>query len=266
VPNFKLSEPSDDLTAKSSSEGTQGLKALLDQTAVTTNPEASNRLLGKLLIIFTEMFGLSYVQAWRIVRPDSKANDASAQSIVSRWKAHHRKKYPLTISESLELTGITIEGVMKLVDEMMNKKKWAWDPEQNRHVETDEMDVSARNLGITQLRHFMALDRTVMEEAVLGKKEKPMQLDLPTVNAAIQEWEEWAQGEETGVLAERTQAAEEMKQIAEGRRIEREMGKEEADRMKQIAEGHRQQQRQGRRSRSSPSAAAPESTNPPGRP
>ena len=46
----------------------------------------------------------------------------------------------------------------------------------------------------------------------LGKTEKPMQINLPTMkDVSIQEWETWAEGKEAHVLAERTMAAEEMK-------------------------------------------------------
>lgn len=139
----------------------------------------------------------------------------------------------------------SIEEIFGKLKDTLEATKWMWDNKRGTHVKTDIPDWSVRIRAITEIRHWLAMDKAVKEEVSLGKKEKPMQLDLPTVNASIQEWEDWAQGREAGVLAERTQAAEEMKLIAEGQRILREEGSEKAGAMMQAALDARA--RQGRR-------------------
>ena len=67
-----------------------------------------------------------------------------------------------------------------------------------------------------------------------------MQLDTPPEHASVQEWEDWASKREAKTMAKRTKAAEEMRLIAEGRRIIREESEEAAQRMLELAKAANQ--------------------------
>ena len=243
MPNFRLV---DDNTPRFSPEEQEFLDQFGDQFKTTTDPKMSNLLLGKALLYLTEVFGFPAHRAWRICRPDSKTDDTGAARQCRRWKKWYREYYPLTITDAFEVSGITIEDMVRMSGELANTKKLRWDAEKGEYVETKFIDPSARNMGLTQLHRFISLDAQVRKEAVLGKDEKPNQLDLPPKAASIREWEEWAQEQEKKVLAERTKAAEEMKLIAEGQRALREMGDKARPAMGEPdAKGPRDRQRQG---------------------
>lgn len=227
MPNFTLVTPDDEAPSRKVMREARILQErLADDLVLTTDPANSNRILGKALIIFTEVLGYKNATAWAIVRPNSTASDEAAANMVSRWKKWYREKYPLTISEAVEVSGLTIEELIDKLREMVNATKWVWDNDKSTYVKTDIPDHATRLRAIVEVRKWVEMDKAALEQATQGKKEKPMQLDLPTVNAPIQEWEEWAQGEEADVLADRTKAAEEMKLIAEGQRALREKGKD----------------------------------------
>ena len=223
MPNFQVVDP---LTEKLRQAGGEELKSLLDKASVTTDPLQSNRLMGNVLIILTEKLGFTNAQAYRLVRPNHRASDESAAVIVSKRKAWYRSKYPLTISEAMEMSGLTIEHVVLYVKEMIERPQLMWDNEKQRYVESGHFDVQSRNLGLNQLHKLIALDDEAKEHAAIGKKQQQVQLDLPPKAASIHEWEEWAKAQEKIVLEERTKAAEEMKLIAEGQRAMREQGKD----------------------------------------
>ena len=246
MPNFRLV---DDTTPEFSPEQQEFLDQFGDKFKTTTDPEMSNRLLGRSLIALTELCGFPAHRAWRICRSDSKTDDTGAARQCRRWKKWYRERYPLTITDAFEVAGVTIEDMVRMSVELANTKKLRWDSEKGEYVETRFIDPSARNMGLNHFHRFMSLDAQVRKEAVLGREEKPTRLNLPPTANSIQEWEEWAQEQEKGVLAERTKAAEEMKLIAEGQRAKRELGDKATEEMKDIAEGQRALREKGARAR-----------------
>ena len=66
-----------------------------------------------------------------------------------------------------------------------------------------------------------------------------MQLNTGRKFETIKEWTEWMESQHEVTIAERAQAAKDMKLIAAGRQIIQEAGQEAADKMKLIAMGQR---------------------------
>ena len=49
----------------------------------------------------------------------------------------YREKYPLTISEAVEVSGLTIEDLIDKLREMVNATKWVWDNDRGTYIETN---------------------------------------------------------------------------------------------------------------------------------
>ena len=67
-------------------------------------------------------------------------------------------------------------------------------------------------------------DKAVRRQVVMGDEQSKTELDLPPKFATVQEWEDWAQGQEAETLADREKAAKEMRALAAGQRAIHEGG------------------------------------------
>ena len=211
------------------------LRGVFGDGPTGTNYEDANRNLGNVLILLTEGLGYTAAQAWRVVRPNSTATDASAQVLVRRRKADHRKKYPFAINEALQEHGITMEYILGKLKAMMGARRVLWNPYQKRHMETGQPDYIVIDKAIGLLMKFVELDRKVRAELALDQVEQPMQIIHGPKFNTIAEWAEYMNGHEEQIIEDRKVARREMRLIAEGRRIIDQVGKEAAEKMKQAA-------------------------------
>ena len=218
MPDFQLVDPSTKLFTP---EQRQFLELLKKHDGNLTDPALSNRFCGLALIVLHEVCGLTLEQAWAVVRPRSKSTDHTAKCQASRMIRYYRQRYPLTWREAFEVTGLTTEYLVQRTHDMMNAKRLRWDNDDGCYIETKHDDWHAVNAALGRATKFMELDKEVREQSALGVAEKPSRLDLPPKFATPQEWEVWAKSQEKEVLASRTQAAKEMRAIAEGHRAQR---------------------------------------------
>ena len=151
----------------------------------------------------------------RLVRPSSKATGRSASVIVSRWIAWYRKNHPLTVMQALEVNGISIETLVKSMTEVWNADKGVYE-------DSSIPDPKPRAMAFDRIKSLIEMDKAVKRQAVLGDEQSKTELDLPPKFATVQEWEDWAQGQEAETLANREKAAKEMRSLAEGQRAVRE--------------------------------------------
>ena len=196
----------------------------VDEVRPSTDPDISNRTTGMVLILLNEVLGIPLARAWRMVRPTSASTGHNAETQASRRIKWFRQRYPLNFREAAEVNGITPEYVWSCIRQLMSAKKWRWNPKAEKYEITDEPDTSSVNMGISQYRAMVEMDKATRKEAVMGKSDEKTHLILPPKSASIQEWEDWAQSQEADVLAERTKATEEMRILAEGARLRREGG------------------------------------------
>ena len=75
------------------------LEQFKDELAVSTDPELTKYMTGKLLIALTQNGGFTLERAWRILRPTSTSTGHAARQQVHRFIKHHLAKYPLRINE-----------------------------------------------------------------------------------------------------------------------------------------------------------------------
>ena len=218
MPDFQLVGP---LTDLSSPDRTAFLKQFSDRLAAADQPRLSTRFTGLALIVLNEVCGTPLAAAWRMVRPDSRSHGPTAEQQASRMIRYYRQRYPLTWQEAFEVSGATPELLVKECMKMLHAKRLRWDNDEGRYVETEFEDMKAKAAGIDRLAKFINMDKEVRERAALGAAEKPSRLDLPPKFATPQEWEVWAKSQEKEVLAQRREAAEDMRAIAEGRRAQR---------------------------------------------
>ena len=158
----------------------------------------------------------------RLVRPSSKATGRSASVIVSRWIAWYRKNHPLTVMQALEVNGISIETLVKSMTEMLFAMKQVWNADKGVYEDSSIPDPKPRAMAFDRIKSLIEMDKAVKRQAVLGDEQSKTELDLPPKFATVQEWEDWAQGQEAETLANREKAAKEMRSLAEGQRAVRE--------------------------------------------
>jgi hypothetical protein len=233
MPDFQIVP---DPAQRLGSEGHEIFKTFM--AVMEERPEAarSNRTSGMALIIMTEVLNYTYVQAYRLLRPTSRATDQSASEYVRRMKKHYREKYPLSINEALQVNGITIEGIMADLKAEMSATKFRWDNDQQKWIETPVPDYPTRRHARAQVLKIVAMEKEARNEVAIGKADmQKMQLNTGRKFDTIEEWNEWMDGQDKIVLQQRADAAREMKLIAEGRRIMEEDGKEKAEEYKQAA-------------------------------
>ena len=188
------------------------------------------------LILLTERLGYTQAAAYRLVYPERKCSDESAARHVRNLKAHHRKKYPLSFNEALEVNGTTIEGIIEDIQAERRATKFRWNSETETWEPTNIPDYPTRRAARRELREWVSLEQKSRQELMVGKAEmRKMQLNTGPKFETIQEWTEWMETQHEKTMAERAQAAKDMKLIAAGRRIIQEEGQEAADRMRQAA-------------------------------
>ena len=186
--------------------------------------ELTKRNTGLALLFMTEVLGYTHEQAWRMVRPSSKATGKSAQEIVSRWVSWYRKHYPMTIMQSLEAKGIAIEDLVESMKGMLFATKTMWNPKTNQFEDSGVPDPKPRAVAFDRIMRLIDTDKAVRRQVVMGHEQSKTELDLPPKFATVQEWEDWAQGQEAETLAAREKAAKEMRALAAGQRAVHEGG------------------------------------------
>ena len=193
-------------------------------------------LTGKFLWFFHDVLGVSLVECWEMVRPDSTSTGDNASKQASRYLQHYKRKNPAGIGDALMASGITIQDVTDMARSMLYANKWAWNPKTERRERTDEENWSARNQAIGRILEMAKLENKVRDELAIGAAEtKKMNLNTGMKFDTIQEWTDWMEGQDEKLLAERKNAAREMKLIAAGHQIIKKEGQEAADKMRQAA-------------------------------
>ena len=234
MPNFEIVPDPDDFMGTVGEEALQAFVAALKQ-----NPAAvrSNRNTGMMLILLTEQLRYTYTAAYRLVYPERKCSDASAADYVRKLKKHHRKTYPLSINEALEVNGVTIEGIVEDIQDARTAMKPRWNPKTNDWEASSFPDYATRARARRELRDWVNLDQKVRQELAVGKAEMAkMQLNTGPKFDTIQEWTEWMETQHEVTMQERAQAAKEMRVIAAGRQIAQEEGPEAVERYRKLAE------------------------------
>ena len=77
-------------------------------------------------------------------------------------------------------------------------------------------------MAFDRIMRLIDTDKAVRRQVVMGDEQSKTELDLPPKFATVQEWEDWAQGQEAETLAAREKAAKEMRALAAGQRAVRE--------------------------------------------
>ena len=181
----------------------------------------SNRNTGMMLILLTEQLRYTYTAAYRLVYPERKCSDASAADYVRKLKKHHRKTYPLSINEALEVNGVTIEGIVEDIQDARTAMKPRWNPKTNDWEASSFPDYATRARARRELRDWVNLDQKVRQELAVGKAEMArMQLNTGPKFDTIQEWTEWMETQHEVTMKGRA-GGEGMRVIAAGRQIER---------------------------------------------
>ena len=193
-------------------------------------------LTGKLLWFFHDVLGRPLEECWALIRPDSTSTGASARVQASRYLQHYKRKNPAGIADALMAAGITIQNITDMARDMLFAKKWCWNPKTEAHEPTDAPDWPARDRAIGRFIEIAKLDHKVRDEVALGRADaQKTQIITGPKFETIKEWQEWVEGEDEKLRAERALAAREMKLIAAGRRIIQEVGEKEAEKMRQTA-------------------------------
>ena len=233
MPDFDMLSPGDEFPR---SEHPHLMQAFV--AAINKHPEQarSNRMTGLKLIILTEACGYTNVAAYRLVRPESRASDRNAADYVTKLKAHHRKTYPLSINEALDVHGVTIEWVIEKLKKILDAKKLRWIAKEERYEETTFDDYRVQLAAMDRLLKIVNLDEKSRQELAVGKAEmQKMQLNTGPKFETIEEWQEWMKGQHEETMNKRAQAARDMKLIAAGRQIIQEKGQKTADEYRQAA-------------------------------
>ena len=189
-------------------------------------------------MLLTERVNLTYVQAFRVVRPSSTANDASAMVTVHRMKKWYHSKYPLGILDAFAKCGVTIERIVAAAAAGLDATLRHWDNKKGIYIESDFPDYKERRNAAQALMKIGNLDMKVRQELAVGKQEmQKMHLDTGPKHETMEEFTRRMEEEDEKLLAQRAQAAKDMKHISDGRAIIQEQGEETAERYRQIALG-----------------------------
>ena len=218
----------------------EALREIFGDGPVGTDPEHRKRREGEALVLLTERLGYTYVQAFRLVRPSSTAQDPAARITVQRIKKWYHQTYPMGILDAFGKHGVTIDRLVAVLEEGLTANRVRWDNDKAEYVETNIPDRAERRRTAEALLKVGNLDMKARQELAVGKAEmQKMQLNTGMKFETIQEWEEHMKGRDAEIVASRAQAAKDMKLIAAGRQIIQEAGQEAADKMRQAARGHR---------------------------
>ena len=215
----------------------QALREIFGDGPTGTDPEHRKRCEGEALCLLTERMGYTQVQAFRLVRPSSTAGDATARQTVHKIKRWYHETYPMGILDAFAKHGVTIDRLVSVLEEGLSANRVRWDNDKGTYVETDLPDRAERRRTAEALLKVGNLDQKARQELAIGAAEtKKMQLNTGKKFDTIQEWTEWMEGQDEKLLAERKNAAREMKQIAAGHQIIQKEGQEAADKMRRRAE------------------------------
>ena len=218
----------------------EALRAIFGDGPVGTDPEHRKRCEGEALVLMTERMGYTYVQAYRLARPSSTVQDSGARTAVHKIKKWYHRTYPMGILDALGKHGVTIDRLVGVLEEGLTANRVRWDPDKGEYVETNIPDRAERRRTAEALLKVGNLDIKARQELAVGKAEMAkMQLNTGRKFETIKEWTEWMEGQHEVTIAERTQAAKDMRLISAGRQIIQEEGQEAADKMKLIAMGQR---------------------------
>ena len=221
MPNFKLIDKS---TRKSTPDQFPELRGMVAEMGYVQDPELTKRNTGLALLFMTEVLGYTHEQAWRLVRPSSKATGHSAVSLVTRYIRWYRDNHPLTVMQALEVNGISIETLVESMKGMLFATKTMWNPKTNQFEDSGVPDPKPRAVAFDRIMRLIDTDKAVRRQVVMGDEQSKTELDLPPKFATVQEWEDWAQGQEAETLAAREKAAKEMRALAAGQRAVHEGG------------------------------------------
>ena len=221
MPNFQLIDKS---TKKSTLDQFPELRGMVGETGYVQDPELTKRNTGLALLFMTEVLGYTHEQAWRLVRPSSKATGHSAVSLVTRFIRWYRDNHPLTVMQALEVNGISIETLVKSMKGMLFATKQVWNADKGVYEDSGVPDPKPRAVAFDRIMRLIDTDKAVRRQVVMGDEQSKTELDLPPKFATVQEWEDWAQGQEAETLADREKAAKEMRALAAGQRAVHEGG------------------------------------------
>ena len=214
----------------------QALQDIFGDRPVGTDPEHRKRCEGEALCLLTERMGYTNVQAFRLVRPSSRAGDATARTAVQKIKNWYHETYPMGILDAFAKHGVTIDRLVSVLEEGLSANRVRWDNDKGTYVETDLPDRAERRRTAEALLKVGNLDQKARQELAIGAAEtRKMQLNTGMKFDTIQEWTEWMEGQDEKLLEERARAAKEMKLIAAGHQIIQKEGEEAAKKMKQAA-------------------------------
>ena len=205
---------------------------------IKANPDAirSSRNAGMALILLTQRLRYTQAAAYRLVYPERRCSDESAARHARAVMTHHRKKYPLSLNEALEVNGATIEGIVEDIQAERYATKFRWNSKTETWEETDIPDYPTRRAARKELREWVNMEQKSRQELTVGKAEmRTVQLNTGRKFETIQEWQEWMESQHEVTMAERRQAAIDMRLIAAGRQIIQEEGQKAADRYRQAA-------------------------------
>ena len=233
MPNFQIL---DDLADNLSPAHHRLLLELFGNGPTGTDPVASKRLQGQALCFLTEVMGLTSVQAWRIVRPSSRAGHSQAQVAVSKMKRWYHDTYPMSIMEAFQKFGVTVERLVEILNRGLEAKRVRWDNEQGRYVPTNLDDHKEQRQTVLAMLQVAELDKKTRQEMAIGRAEmSKMELNTGQKHETVGEWTKWMESQHEVTIQERAQAAREMKLIAAGRQIVQEEGREKAEQLRQRA-------------------------------
>ena len=212
------------------------LRELFGNGPTGTDPVESKRLQGQALCFLTEVMGLTSVQAWRIVRPSSRAGHAAAQVAVAKMKRWYHETYPLSILEAFQKFGVTVERLVAILNRGLEAKRVRWDNDEGQYVPTNLDDHKEQRQTVLAMLQVAELDKKTRQEMAIGKAEmQKMELNTGLKHETVQDWTKWMESQHDVTIQERAQAAKEMKLIAVGRQIIQEEGREQAEMMRQRA-------------------------------
>ena len=216
----------------------EALRAIFGDGPTGTDPEHRKRCEGEALVLLTERMGYTYVQAFRLVRPSSTAQDTTARHIVQKIKKWYHRTYPMGILDAFGKHGVTIDRLVGVLEEGLTANRVRWDNDKGEYVETNIPDRAERRRTAEALLKVGNMDMKSRQEMAIGKAEQQkMQLNTGRKFETIKEWTEWMESQHEVTIAERTQAAKDMRLISAGRQIIQEEGEEAADRMRLTAIG-----------------------------
>ena len=132
------------------SSGTE--KAEQKVTAAQREAEAAHRRLvrAEMLIALLTVEKKTRPEAWRMVHPDSTANDSSATDLYKREVRWYQQTSPMTLRQALALRGLTIETLVADINELREARYVT-----SKGEHTDSPDNRIRLEAVKMLAHLL---------------------------------------------------------------------------------------------------------------